>query len=129
MKTQNACEPRINVIYLHPELAGITVMCQTQTFPCIHCTIHFLVILSFCPICQWCLSSHNKSNIETVHNINFFDSNLASVSYLQKLLAKLKPSSSDEALAEKEKPEQLLKEVTFEGVGKYIKEGQCEYTL
>ena len=28
----------------------------------------------------------------------------------------------------KEKPEQLLEEVTFEGIGKYIKEGQCEYT-
>lgn len=50
------------------------------------------------------------------------------MSFLEKLLAKFKPLSSDEALPEKEKPEQLLEEVTFAGVGKYIKEGQCEYT-
>lgn len=50
----------------------------------------------------------------------------STVSFLQKLLAKFKPPSSDEALPEKEKPEQLLEEVTFEGIGKYIKEGQCE---
>ena len=56
------------------------------------------------------------------------DSNLATVSFLEKLLAKFKPPSSDEGLPEKEKPEQLLEEVTFEGVGKYIKEGHCEYT-
>jgi len=48
---------------------------------------------------------------------------------LEKLLSKLKPPSSDGALPEKEKPEQLLEEVTFEGVGKYIKEGHCEYTI
>ena len=51
------------------------------------------------------------------------------MSFLEKLLAKFKPPSSDEALPEKEKPEQLLEDVTFEGVGKYIKEGQCEYVL
>ena len=49
---QNACEPKINVIYLHPKLPGITIMhlSQTQTLPCVHCTDHFLIIiLSFCP--------------------------------------------------------------------------------
>lgn len=49
------------------------------------------------------------------------------MSFLEKLLAKFKPPSGDEALSEKEKPEQLLEEVTFEGLAKYIKEGQCGY--
>ena len=59
----------------------------------------------------------------------FYENIAAAVGFLEKLLSKLKPPSSDEALPEKEKPEQLLEEVTFEGVGKYIKEGHCEYTI
>ena len=49
--------------------------------------------------------------------------------FLQQLLAKFRVGSSDAALQEKEKPEQLLENVTFEGVANYIKKGQCEYNL
>ena len=51
--------------------------------------------------------------------------------YLQRVLNGLKVftdtgSEAQEASQEKEKPEQLLDEVTFEGVAKYIKNGRCE---
>ncbi|XP_078351074.1 NAD-dependent protein deacetylase sirtuin-2-like isoform X1 [Oculina patagonica] len=49
-----------------------------------------------------------------------------SLGFLQQLLAKFKLQSSDETLPEKEKPEQLLENVTFEGVANYIKKGQCK---
>ena len=42
------------------------------------------------------------------------------------LLAQLKPPIVRER-GEKEKPEQLLKEVMFEGVANYIKKGKCNY--
>lgn len=46
------------------------------------------------------------------------------LNFLQRLLAQLKPPTSD--VGEKEKPEQLLEEVTFEGVTNYIKKGKCK---
>lgn len=51
------------------------------------------------------------------------------MNFLQQLLAKFKVESSEGALQEKEKPEPLLENVTFEGVANYIKKGQCEYNL
>ncbi|PFX15478.1 NAD-dependent protein deacetylase sirtuin-2 [Stylophora pistillata] len=49
---------------------------------------------------------------------------LCKKNFLQRLLAQLKPPTSD--VGEKEKPEQLLEEVTFEGVTNYIKKGKCK---
>ena len=56
--------------------------------------------------------------------------------YLQRVLDNLKlftgsGSESKEAseAEKKEKPEQLLGEVTFEGVANYIKSGHCEFKL
>ena len=50
--------------------------------------------------------------------------------FLQQLLSQFKLSTGqDEDLPEKEKPEQLLEEVTFEGVANYIKKGRCEYNV
>ena len=51
--------------------------------------------------------------------------------YLQRVLDGLKVftgtgSETQEPLQEKEKPEQLLDEVTFEGIANYIKNGHCE---
>ena len=54
------------------------------------------------------------------------------VGYIQQVLNKLKlfteTGSKKEAASvdEKEKPEQLLEEVTFEGVANYIKNGKCK---
>ena len=47
------------------------------------------------------------------------------VDFLQQLLAQFKLTAGD--AAEKEKPEQLLEEVTFEGIANYIKKGKCKY--
>lgn len=47
------------------------------------------------------------------------------LNFLQRLLAQLKPPTASEGV-EKEKPEQLLEEVTFEGVANYIKKGKCK---
>ena len=58
---------------------------------------------------------------------HLFNSNLVSLGILQQLLGKFKLQSSDETLPEKEKPEQLLENVTFEGVADYIRKGRCEY--
>ena len=51
---------------------------------------------------------------------------IKSLDFLQRLLAQLKPPTASEGV-EKEKPEQLLEEVTFEGVANYIKKGKCKY--
>ncbi|KAJ7357403.1 hypothetical protein OS493_024914 [Desmophyllum pertusum] len=53
------------------------------------------------------------------------DDNATPVGFLQQLLSQFKLSTGqDEDLPEKEKPEQLLEEVTFEGVANYIKKGR-----
>ncbi|KAJ7357460.1 hypothetical protein OS493_024976 [Desmophyllum pertusum] len=55
------------------------------------------------------------------------DDNATPVGFLQQLLSQFKLSTGqDEDLPEKEKPEQLLEEVTFEGVANYIKKGRCK---
>lgn len=53
--------------------------------------------------------------------------------YLQKVLDNLKlftgsgsESKGASEAEKKEKPEQLLEDVTFEGVANYIKSGRCE---
>ena len=67
--------------------------------------------------------------------IFFFVLSPGAIGYLQQFLDKLKlftaAGSKPEAASEKEKekPEQLLDEVTFEGVANYIRNGKCEYTI
>ena len=64
-------------------------------------------------------------------------SSTGTMDYLQRVMDNLRVftrSSSDHEEAseeaseeEKEKPAQLLDEVTFEGIANYIKNGRCEY--